>query len=146
MLHLSYVAARSRATGALEFIEHACSVAAGHAAADVAAVYNMFVGQTTEAAELRREYSHIVYVVDNVIRAHHEFPDESALIAKQRSAAITEAQRDLDAATAAEKQHAASVQKLDDARKAKAAAQARLTKLTAPPETATGKPVGAHLL
>ncbi len=76
MLRLSYLAARDRATGEISILALAGGIAAGTAASDVAEVAELYrhaVGP--DGASEREKYSHLLLVIENEVRHHHDFAD-----------------------------------------------------------------------
>src|SRR5947209_7093259 len=100
MLHLSYIAARARATGEIHILQLAGAVAAGRDNAEVAACYREFVAPDENGAELRATFSHVLFVIDNNVRGHHEFADPALERADHLNQLLAAAKADHAAAVA----------------------------------------------
>lgn len=127
MLHLSYVAARERKSGEIALLELFADVAAGGDTSKIGALDSEF--RSREGEKLRARYSHVLVVIDNVIRANYEFPDPSIAERERKERQLSEARKAL--ATAAQRE-AAAVQAATDAKAAKderKAATARVAEL-----------------
>lgn len=103
----------------------------GTASAPVVAVYQALMGNTPQAIEDRRKYSHIVLIVDNGMRANHEFPDLDAAEAKREHVEATRAAA--AEAKAAEKTVATLAAQLAEAEAEQSRAAAKLAHLTGAP-------------
>jgi len=103
----------------------------GTVSAPVMEAYHEIMSSKPEAIEARRTYSHLVLIVDNGMRANHEFPDlEARAASKARSAEI----RDAAAREQAAATEAATLKKqLAEAEQRESSAASRLRSLTGKP-------------
>lgn len=103
----------------------------GTASAPVVAAYQALLGSAAEAVEARRRYSHCVLIVDNGMRANHEFPDLDAAAVRREQ---VEATRAAGAAVRQSESEVADLERrLAAAKAGHSAAAARLANLTGAP-------------
>jgi len=115
MLNLSYLAARDRATGEVKLLAFAANIAGGRENGLVGKKYNEFLAAA--GGELRAEYSHILFVIDNNVRGHHDFPDPAIAKRAHLAAQVAQAQADHSRAIAAANQVKSLAQKAKSAAK-----------------------------
>lgn len=118
-LNLTYLAARSRETGRVEFLAEVAHLCGGGECAVVAHMHELLRGPTPDGIAMREKYSHALFVVDNIVRAQYEFPCPVAMrkvelqrsvLAAKAAAEIAEAKlAELKSATAAIKPAVSSV-------------------------------------
>lgn len=100
----------------------------GTASAPVLAAHRELLGNSPEAVEARQRFSACVLIVDNAMRANHEFPD---LVAAAVRRADAEATREAKEALRQSESEAADLQrKLEEARARQERAAAKLLALT----------------
>lgn len=104
----------------------------GTASAPVIAAYHELLSSKPEAVEARRTYSAVVLIVDNGMRANHEFPDLDAAEAKKDHVA---------AVRAAEEEKRSAEKKAEALRKQLAEAEAKQSNAAATLANLTGAPV-----
>lgn len=104
----------------------------GTASAPVIAAYHELLSSKPEAVEARRTYSAVVLIVDNGMRANHEFPDLDAAEAKKDHVA---------AVRAAEEEKRSAEKKADALRKQLAEVEAKQSNAAATLANLTGAPV-----
>jgi hypothetical protein len=147
MLRISFLAARNRASGEVSMLETAFGIAAG---GDVASVTNRYHALLSpEGAADRADYSHILLVVENLVRQHHEFPDPKIAELAALKSKLSVARDEHAQALAAEDQAKALAADAAAAAKSRKAAATRLADLEAelarlsppPPPAPTPEPV-----
>ncbi len=104
----------------------------GTASAPVIAAYHELLSSKPEAVEARRTYSAVVLIVDNGMRANHEFPDLDAAEAKKDHVA---------AVRAAEEEKRSAEKKADALRKQLAEVETKQANAAATLANLTGAPV-----
>jgi hypothetical protein len=102
-IHLSYVAARNRATGEIETLVHIESLLGGADVSPIARLLNQFTGGTPEGAELRAKYSHVLGVVENQERHVLEFPDPAIAQREQKARELAAAREEAERKAADER-------------------------------------------
>jgi len=96
---LSTLAGLNRKDGKLVILAQAAHILSGGDVSKVTRAYQTLLGNTDVGAKQRAQFSHVLFVVDNQVRASHEFPDLPALAENAaRALEITAASEALQAA------------------------------------------------
>lgn len=119
---LSTLAGLNRKDGKLVILAQAAHILSGGDVSKVTRAYQTLLGNTDVGAKQRAQFSHVLFVVDNQVRASHEFPDlpalaENAARALQISAAaeaVTAAKAKLAAAMTASKDLRAEIMQANE--------------------------------
>ena len=121
-MYLSTIKARVRSTSSLETLAEAASVSPGGSPAELVAVAHAeLVSDTARGRELRDRYDHVIVIVDNVVTAKYNFPDQTEERRLHLEAIAREARQAAEAAAAAQ----ATAQAAADAEAARAKARAQ---------------------
>ena len=121
-MYLSTIKARVRSTSSLETLAEAASVSpGGKPAEEVAVAHAELVSDTARGRELRDRYDHVIVIVDNVVTAKYNFPDQTEERRLHLEAKAREARQAAEAAAAAQ----ATAQAAADAEAARAKARAQ---------------------
>ncbi len=129
-MYLSALTALNRKDGKHVILASVAHAAAGRDTSKVAAAYRALVAGTKDGAEKRAKYSHCMLMIENQVRNTHQFPDLNAQTAKHEAKL---------ARAKASGETAAAQKLLDEAAKAKAAADAQF-------EAARGKAIELGIL
>jgi hypothetical protein len=149
MLRLSLLAVRNRASGEVTILETASGIAAGGPVANVTNRYHALL--SPEGATERADYSHVLLIVENMVKYHHEFPDPKIAELAALKSKLSVARDEHAQALAAEDQAKALAADAASAAKTRKAAatrladlEAELARLSPPPPVApeTTKPSG----
>lgn len=96
---LSTLAGLNRKDGKLVILAQVAHILSGGDVSKVTRAYQTLLGNTDVGAKQRAQFSHVIFVVDNQVRATHEFPDLPALAENAaRALEITAASEALAAA------------------------------------------------
>jgi hypothetical protein len=121
-MYLSTITARGRSSHSLVTRAEAASVSPGGAPAEAVAVAHAeLVSDTPRGRELRDKYDHVIVLVDNVVTAKYNFPDQTEERRLHLEAKAREARQAAEDAAAAQ----ATAQAAADAEAARAKARAQ---------------------